>query len=341
MTISPIYEEEARQAYREFFQAEFISQRLGHPGRWHGEGARVLGLRNPVQVGAFENLLHGLSADGNRELVLGAGQQHREAAWLFTFRAPQSLSVRWVMAWSEHEQQGIEKAHNFAVNSAIRSFEGWITDKGFNEHREIDQRIALAVFRWGSTEDQRPDLHTQVFFFNLGLRPDGHAETFTHDQVMGHETKLQGHYEVMLHKSLFREIGAEETQSWIARRDLEVTPELWARLCPESQVGVTGPRCRLHQQGARLRGQELFAFWEFQAEQHANQQCYAEFVARRNPRANAVDQWLGEWRSRADQVTKRVEKAITSLGRLLSGDEIAKEQERSQAAQEKKLRHSH
>jgi len=43
--ITTIRERDAEKVYREFFEKEFVTQRLGTKGKWFGAGARLLKLK--------------------------------------------------------------------------------------------------------------------------------------------------------------------------------------------------------------------------------------------------------------------------------------------------------
>jgi conjugative relaxase-like TrwC/TraI family protein len=98
ITISPIFEKDGDKAYREFFQDEFVAQRLGNRGYWQGEAAKILQLGNPVQLAAFQNLLHGRTPDGGQRLVPESGGSDRELGWQLTISTSPSLSVLWALA---------------------------------------------------------------------------------------------------------------------------------------------------------------------------------------------------------------------------------------------------
>jgi conjugative relaxase-like TrwC/TraI family protein len=52
------------------------------PGKWHGEGAKELGLRGEVKAKDFRNVLGGYSADGKEKLVQNAGEEGRQSSWV-------------------------------------------------------------------------------------------------------------------------------------------------------------------------------------------------------------------------------------------------------------------
>ena len=91
--ITPIHEKDGDRFYREIFGPQFMSRRLGRAGQWQGEGASRFGLQNPVQLAAFEKLLHGRSPGGEEPLVSAPTEGVRELGWRITISDGGRFSV--------------------------------------------------------------------------------------------------------------------------------------------------------------------------------------------------------------------------------------------------------
>ena len=184
--MSPIYQENAADVYKPFFESPFLQMRLGKPGLWLGQAAKLLPLTNPVQQRALENLLSGLSPDGKTRLVPEAANPDRVAAWRMVITLPPVAN----RAWSVRPRKirlAIERAFAKAVNRALKQLEKRVS--------EPSQRAAaaglFAVFRTNAAQDFSPQLQATVLFPNLGIQPSGKVTTFSPEKLMGLESGLR------------------------------------------------------------------------------------------------------------------------------------------------------
>jgi len=163
--ITSIYAKDAEAAYREFFQKDFTSLRLGSKGTWFGAGAEFLNLKNPVRQAAFEHLLNGQSPNSSQTLRSESHNGHAEVAWRIDVSAPKSLSILWALAPAGPRIQ-IEAAHNDAVRSALKGFE-LAMGSSVPPWEETPLPI-FASFRSRADKNQTPDLHATVLLPKRG-----------------------------------------------------------------------------------------------------------------------------------------------------------------------------
>ncbi|ANC42863.1 nicking and unwinding protein OriT (plasmid) [Hafnia alvei] len=78
--------------------------------RWHGEGAKLLGLEGCIDKDTFTRALKGLLPDGSDLSRLQGGSNKHRLGYDLTFSAPKSVSV---MAMLGGDKRLIE-AHNVA-----------------------------------------------------------------------------------------------------------------------------------------------------------------------------------------------------------------------------------
>lgn len=142
-------------------------------GRWHGAGARALGLHGDVTADAFSDTASGWSPTGE-PLSQNAGDPDRRAGWDATFSAPKSVSTAWAVA-DESVRRAIEAAHDAAVSRALAYLQDHaiFSRRGSGGHRQERVDLVAAVFRHGASREQDPQLHSHVFLMNAGFRADG------------------------------------------------------------------------------------------------------------------------------------------------------------------------
>ena len=142
-------------------------------GRWHGAGARALGLTGDVTAEAFADTAAGWSPDGE-PLSQNSGDADRRAGWDATFSAPKSVSTAWAIA-DESTSRAVEAAHDAAVSRALDYLQNnaIFTRRGSGGHRQERVEMIAAVFRHGTSREQDPQLHSHSFIMNAGRRADG------------------------------------------------------------------------------------------------------------------------------------------------------------------------
>ena len=225
VTLEPIREQEAEQACREFFQPKFLLHQPDKPGRWQGEGAKALGLQDPVRWPVLKRLLQARHPLTNRDwwAPIQPPGRDREAAWLLTFRIPTEMNVLW-HSRSQGKKLGYEFAHAFAVESALQRFKEGLAPHSTGRD-DLDKRWPIfATFQSATTSDLKPRLQTRALFLNLGLMGCGMVAPFPKDIILSQKERVEQHYRAMLRQGLRREMGTVETtycldKQWATRPD--------------------------------------------------------------------------------------------------------------------------
>ncbi|MFF7365405.1 MobF family relaxase [Streptomyces sp. NPDC008125] len=171
------------------------------PGRWWGRGLAGLGLTEDGEVSerqmklVFGQLRHPDADRIERELlddgadpetarlatVLGQPVEEierRKATPLlaldFTFRAQASLIVLWALG-DDHTRQVIERAHERAIDTALRWLEDEVAETRWSSGRQRAKAPGLVVAAWRhwDNRDGFPLLHDHCLVLNRAQRPDG------------------------------------------------------------------------------------------------------------------------------------------------------------------------
>ena len=145
------------------------------PGRWHGRGADMLGLRGQVRGKDFLDIMTGVHP-GSRGLLLGrAYGESSVRGFDITANAPKSVSVMFALGddFVRHEALA---SHDAAVAAMVR----WIETHAHTRFRingavaVVDaEGIAAATFRQHTSRALDPHLHTHVVVANRVRSPDG------------------------------------------------------------------------------------------------------------------------------------------------------------------------
>lgn len=206
LNIAPIYLESATAVYAEFFEDKLQRDRWGTMGHWLGRGVPILGLKNPVELKALENLMNGLAPDGSRRLVPDARDPQRVAGWLLSLKAPARLNNEWGVATRE-AQIRIERGFAQGVNRTLRCWEDVVTGTGTLAPRPDSPKTVTAVFRTKAAWDQTPELQATAMLMNVGLQSANKAITFSPSQVMCMESQLRGFFARALYVCLDKQVG--------------------------------------------------------------------------------------------------------------------------------------
>lgn len=147
------------------------------PGRWHGSGAKVLGLKGVVQSEELIAIFDGYSKSGSR-LVQNAGKENRQPGWDLTFSAPKSVSVLWSQLDSP-QQQEIQKAQAAAVAATLSFLESrcGYSRTGRQGAERIKASLVIATFEHSTSRALDPQLHTHCLVMNLGLDNREHTRS--------------------------------------------------------------------------------------------------------------------------------------------------------------------
>jgi len=253
--INPIYAKDGDRLYREFFEQQFRTHRLGAPGNWHGGAAQKLRLTEPVQVGVFSSLLRGLTPEG--EALVGRQPQRadRAAAWRITLTdaGPASV-VLWALSPSVYRLR-IRRAHTHAVRAVITDFESGLNGRPWFDNPDAPGRKSalFAEFQAGATRQQAPRLHTNLFLFNLLFQKGAKTRTFAPEEVKQQWLRMNAVYTRTLGKELSRILGHQ----------VQIPAELSVRFDAHPLNGLPDPDRRVAPQA--LENRELFAAWQQQA----------------------------------------------------------------------------
>lgn len=216
------------------------------PGRWLGEGASLLGLKEQVEGEALKQLLKGFSADGREALIQGAGDAKHQAGWDLTFSCPKSVSVLWSQAEPD-VRQAIQQAQAEAVKEALDYLQdaAAYTRRGKGGQTREPTKLVVATFEHGTSRAQDPQLHTHCVVLNVGVRADGTTGTILSQPLYQHKMAAGAVYRTELANQLEKRLGVvlERQRSWF-----EVSG------VPESLVGDFSKRREQVEQALAERG---------------------------------------------------------------------------------------
>ncbi len=137
---------------------------------WHGEGAKALGLKGPVEAQMFRALGRGELPDGSQLHKAGSGA--RRAGTDFEFSAPKSFSIQALVMGDER----LVRAHQDAVASARRHIEALTATRVMRDGKstlENTKKAVIAEFLHTTSRTGDPQLHSHVVALNLTQRADG------------------------------------------------------------------------------------------------------------------------------------------------------------------------
>ena len=238
MAIKPIHLFNATLEFREFFPPCAEPQRMTDRGHWLGPPAKLLQLRNPIELAPFRHLLTGRSPDGAKKLLTEPPQDERLMAWRLDFRSSEGLNTLWALS-PRRTQLNIEKAHRRAVRGAIAAVEVEVTETFPERTPEKEPTALFAVFRGGSP-DQLPDLHTTAFLFNLKFQSDGAVSTFDSEKLQDAADRLLDFYNKLHYTFVWQRIGVPEYVIDHDLRVLGISPALYSKI-PLQKSGPLNP----------------------------------------------------------------------------------------------------
>jgi conjugative relaxase-like TrwC/TraI family protein len=199
------------------------------PGRWLGEGAKLLGLTGQVEGPALKHLLRGFSADGTVPLIQGAGNSNHQPGWDLTFSCPKSVSVLWSQA-EEDVRKAIQDAQAAAVREALDYLQdaAAFTRRGKGGHTQERTKLVVAGFDHGTSRAQDPQLHTHCLILNVGVRADGTTGTILSEPFYRHKLAAGAMYRAELANQLEKRLGLvlERERSWF---EVKGVPEALVR----------------------------------------------------------------------------------------------------------------
>lgn len=139
--------------------------------RWHGEGAKLLGLAGSIDKDTFTRALKGLLPDGSDLSRLQDGSNKHRPGYDLTFSAPKSVSV---MAMLGGDKRLIE-AHNRAVDVALKQVEALASTRTMRDgvsETVLTGNLVIARFNHDTSRDQDPQLHTHSVVLNATRNED-------------------------------------------------------------------------------------------------------------------------------------------------------------------------
>ncbi|MGF1523255.1 MAG: MobF family relaxase [Leptolyngbyaceae cyanobacterium] len=159
---------------------------------WSGKGARSLGLSGQVQGGAFKNLLHGNSPQGDKTLSGRKINPEKHRAGIdLTFSAPKSLSLAALVGGNE----ALEQAHRTAVARTLEVIEERYaqTRVRTEEGRKAitTGNLIVAQFHHDTSREKDPQLHTHCVVINATQLEDGRWQSL-HNDILFKQQKLLG-----------------------------------------------------------------------------------------------------------------------------------------------------
>ena len=180
-------------------------------GAWSGNGAASLGLRGPVEAGAFAELLGG--CDPASATVLRSRRGDRSVAgYDLTFCAPKSVSLLHLLAPREIAA-GVGAAHGAAVAEAL----GYLERVAIGVRRVRGGQVTLLAstgaaageFVHRTSRALDPHLHTHLVVANVAQGVDGMWSAVDSRRVHAHLRAGQGIYHARLRFEITDRLGAE------------------------------------------------------------------------------------------------------------------------------------
>ena len=178
------------------------------PGRWHGDGARILGLEGRVDDEAFLAVMAGQHPTIGVRLGrrFGDGSVRGFDA---TFSAPKSVSVLFAIS-DQQLRREVTEAHDRAVDAVL----DWIESQAHTRFRWrghvvcVDaEGIVAAVFRQHTSRSLDPQLHTHAVIANRVRAPDGRWLALDARTLKMDQRTLSGLYHAGLRAELTRRLG--------------------------------------------------------------------------------------------------------------------------------------
>ena len=138
--------------------------------RWHGGGAKALGLPQRVSRRRFIEVLEGRVPGTDIRLgrVVDGEHQHRPG-WDATFSAPKSVSLEALL----YDSKAVMRAHDAAVRATLDWMEGeFLQTRGYDPATGRRPRVkadglVAATFRHVASRNNDPQLHTHAVIANM------------------------------------------------------------------------------------------------------------------------------------------------------------------------------
>lgn len=180
------------------------------PGRWMGEGARLVGLAGAVEAD-----------DLRRVLPSGRG---RVGGFDLTFAAPKSVSVLHGLG-PPAVASAVRAAHDTAVAAGIRHLEQHACAVRAAGQVVEAPGLAVAAFRHRVSRADDPHLHTHALVANVAAAPDDGRPLALHSPLLYGERRAAGAvYHTVLRAELTTALGVGWTPAVAGRADIAEVP---------------------------------------------------------------------------------------------------------------------
>ena len=172
---------------------EYFKQGYYQKGKWLGIGAAALGLSGEIkEVLAYENIIKGLSPDGNQKLFgRSVDTEKRKAALDCTFAAPKSVSLCALVGGDER----LIKAHQDAVEKVLHLMEQEYAQTrmmldGKTQEVVKTGNLVIAKYDHIETRELDPHLHSHCLVMNMTQLSNGEWYSHLNDAIFRNQKLL-------------------------------------------------------------------------------------------------------------------------------------------------------
>ncbi len=206
----PLSAGQASHYYKsEFSRGDYYCERDSEgivASRWHGQGARELGLSGRVKADEFARLLEGRDPSGRRILVARReGKDERRAGWDVTISPHKSVSLQALVGGDSRLLDAHDRAVSKALTELERHVQAWVHG---GRGVETTGLVIGATFRHETSRALDPQLHTHCVLLNITRRSDAEWRAVDGRGVFRAQRLAREIYEAELGKEL-RGLGYE------------------------------------------------------------------------------------------------------------------------------------
>src|SRR4051812_35185836 len=170
----------AREYFREHLSVgDYYAEGQKVTGQWFGQGAEMLGLKNPVTEAEFLRMCEGLHPKTGEKLTQRRNLERRENGrtvanrrvfYDFTFSPPKSVSVVALL-----QDERIVAVHDRAVRAGMAELERYAETRvrrGKSDAERVTGNVVGATFRHDTSRELDPHLHTHCIVLNATFDPE-------------------------------------------------------------------------------------------------------------------------------------------------------------------------
>jgi len=206
----PLSVGQASHYYRsEFSRGDYYTERESEgivASRWHGEGARKLGLSGRVKADEFARLLEGRNPSGREVLVAHReGLSERRAGWDVTISPHKSVSLQALVGGDSRLLEAHDRAVTKALSELERHAQAWIHG---GRDVETTAHVVAGSFRHETSRALDPQLHSHCVVLNMTQRADGEWRAVDARGIFRAQRLAREIYESELGREL-RQLGYE------------------------------------------------------------------------------------------------------------------------------------